>query len=66
MWTWTGDVFHDPDDPSGIPGSRTSLTRSPLLGLLSHPPWRVRTGSLRFSFEAFTLLPCDGDFGCYL
>ena len=49
---------------TGFPDSRTSFTRDPLLGLRSHPPWRTAIGSLRSSFEAFTLFPCYGVFGC--
>ena len=62
--TWTGDVFPIPYDRAGVrqhhestptsSGSRTSLTRCPVLGLRTSPPrWR-RSGVVRFSFEALT------------
>lgn len=49
---------------TGFPGSRISITRDPVLGLRSRPPWRTASGSLRSSFETFTLFPCYGAFGC--
>lgn len=62
--TRTGDVFHDPYGLYWLaPGLRTSLTRDPLFGLLARPPWRTECGSLRFSFGAFTSVPCYRSFG---
>jgi hypothetical protein len=48
---------------TGFPGSRVPITRDPVLDLRSRPPWRTGVGSLRSSFEAFTLFPCYGGFG---
>jgi len=48
---------------TGFPGSRIPITRDPVLGLRSRPPWRTGVGPSRSSFEAFTLFPCYGGFG---
>lgn len=59
-----GSRFPRPIRPCWVsPGSRTPFTRDPVLGLRAPPPWRLGTGPLRFSFEAFTSSPCNGVFG---
>ncbi|AZH26060.1 hypothetical protein DU502_12145 [Haloplanus aerogenes] len=57
IWTRTGGVFGAPYGRAECSGSRTPLTRGPVLGLHTHPPWRTGSGTRRSTVGACTSFP---------